>query len=79
MINWKTKLTSRKFWLAVTEFVTMMMAAFKFADTTITQVAAIIMAGAGLVAYIIAEGFTDAKAAEAPYALPYVDDEGTEM
>lgn len=79
MINWKTKLTSRKFWLAVTEFVTMMMTAFKFADTTITQVAAIIMAGAGLVAYIIAEGFTDAKAAEAPYALPFAPDEGDDM
>ena len=64
MIDWKKKLTSRKFWLAVTDFVTMMMTAFKFADSTVTQVAAIIMAGAGLVAYIIAEGFTDAKAAE---------------
>lgn len=79
MINWKTKLTSRKFWLAVTEFVTMMMTAFKFADTTITQVAAIIMAGAGLVAYIIAEGFTDAKAAKATIALPFTPDEGADV
>ena len=63
MIDWKNKLTSRKFWLAVTDFVAMMMAAFNFADSTVSQVTALIMAGAGMVAYIIAEGFTDAKAA----------------
>ena len=75
MIDWKSKLTSRKFWVAVTDFVAMMMAAFNFADSTVAQVTALIMAGAGMVAYIIAEGFTDAKAAEAPYALPYDDDD----
>ncbi len=78
MIDWKRKLTSRKFWLAVTEFVTMMMTAFKFADSTIAQVAALIMAGAGLISYIIAEGFTDAKAAEAIAALAYGDEEEEE-
>lgn len=75
MIDWKSKLTSRKFWVAVTDFVAMMMAAFNFADSTVAQVTALIMAGAGMVAYIIAEGFTDAKAAEAPIALPYAEDE----
>ena len=75
MIDWKAKLTSRKFWVAVTDFVAMMMAAFNFADSTVAQVTALIMAGAGMVAYIIAEGFTDAKAAETPVALPYIEEE----
>lgn len=75
MIDWKSKLTSRKFWLAITDFVGMMMIFFGYAENTVTQVTAMIMGGAGLIAYIIAEGFTDAKAAEIPVALPYDEDE----
>lgn len=63
MTNWKTKITSRKMWLAIAEFVSMLLLAFGVADDTVTQVSAIIMAGAGVVAYIIAEGLIDAKAA----------------
>lgn len=62
MTNWKTKITSRKMWLAIAEFVSMLLLAFGVADDTVTQVSAIIMAGAGVVAYIIAEGLIDAKA-----------------
>lgn len=70
MIDWKAKLTSRKLWVAVTEFVSMLMVAFGYAEDTVTQVAALIMAGAGLVAYIVAEGLVDAKAAQAPIVIP---------
>ena len=70
MIDWKAKLTSRKLWVAVTEFISMLMVAFGYAEDTVTQVAALIMAGAGLVAYIVAEGLVDAKAAAASYPLP---------
>jgi len=71
MIDWKSKLTSRKLWVAVTEFVSMLMVAFGYAEDTVTQVAALIMAGAGLVAYIVAEGLVDAKAAAtAPVIIP---------
>lgn len=58
-IDWKKKLTSRKFWAAITEFVTMLLLAFNVAESDVTQVAAIIMAGAGVVAYIIGEGLAD--------------------
>jgi len=64
MINWKAKLTSRKLWVAVSEFVGMLMIAFGVAEDTVTQVVSIIMAGAGMLAYIIAEGLVDAKAAD---------------
>lgn len=71
MINWKAKLTSRKLWVAIAEFVSMFLVAFGVAEDTVTQVAALIMAGAGMVAYIIAEGLVDAKAAEpAPIIIP---------
>ena len=60
MIDWKKKLSSRKFWAAVTDFVTMMMVFCGSTENQAAQVAAIIMAGAGVVAYVIAEGLVDA-------------------
>lgn len=69
MINWKAKLTSRKLWVAVSEFVGMLLVAFGLAENVVTQVVALIMAGAGALAYIIAEGLVDAKAAEIPTAV----------
>lgn len=71
MIDWKTKLTSRKLWVAVSEFVGMLMVAFGVAEETVTQVVALIMAGAGMIAYIVAEGLVDAKAANTVIEIPY--------
>lgn len=59
-INWKEKLTSRKFWLAVIGLVTAVGAAFGLPDMTIEQLAAIITAGGTVIAYIIGEGMVDA-------------------
>lgn len=57
------KLTSRKFWVAVMAFITPLLLAFGVAEDTVTQVTAIIMAGADVVAYLIAEGMTDSARA----------------
>ena len=61
IIDWKKKLTSRKFWVAVVGFVTPLLLAFGVAEADVTQVTAIIMAGADVLAYILAEGMVDAK------------------
>ena len=58
------KLTSRKFWAAVAEFVTMLIIALKGDQETATQVAALIMAGAAVIAYIVGEGLVDAAGAK---------------
>lgn len=58
-IDWVRKLTSRKLWIAVASFVSMMIVATGGAENTATQVTALIMAGASVVAYIIGEGLTD--------------------
>ena len=63
-INWMKKLTSRKLWTAVASFVSMMIVATGGAENTATQVTAIIMAGASVIAYIIGEGLTDAANVE---------------
>ena len=64
-MNWKDKLTSRKFWVAVINFVTQLMIAFHATESEAAQVAAVIMAGAGVVAYIVGEGLADAAGAGA--------------
>lgn len=59
-IDWVRKLTSRKFWLAIAEFTVMLIVAFGGTESEATQIAALIMAGAGAIAYIIGEGLADA-------------------
>lgn len=60
-IDWKQKLSSRKFWLAVIGFVTAVMYGFNVADASIEKVTSIIMSGSVLIAYILAEGYVDAN------------------
>lgn len=60
-IDWKRKLTSRKFWAAVVGFVTALLIGFGMGESAVTQVTSIIMAGATLIAYIIGEGLVDAS------------------
>lgn len=59
-MDWKRKLTSRKFWVALCEFVTMLVIALGKDQETAVQISALIMAGAAVVAYIIGEGLVDA-------------------
>lgn len=53
------KLTSRKLWIALAGFVSMLIIAFGVAEDTATQVSAIIMAGADVLGYLLAEGLAD--------------------
>ena len=69
-IDWKRKLTSRKFWAAVCEFVTMLIIAFGGKQETAVQVTAIIMAGAALLAYIIADGLVDKSYNDSVFNYP---------
>lgn len=60
-VDWKTKLTSRKFWAAVVGFVVPLLVAFGMSDNQAAEVASIIMAGANMIAYIIGEGMVDSS------------------
>lgn len=55
-IDWKRKLTSRKFWLAVGAFVALIICAINGEEVSAE---AIIMAGGTVIAYILGEGLTD--------------------
>ena len=54
-INWKQKLSSRKFWVAVGVFATALMVALATYDGTISQVSAVNIVGGVLIANIIGE------------------------
>lgn len=69
-IDWKRKLTSRKFWMSLASFISMLLIFFKYSETTASEVASLIMAGASVVAYIIGEGLADSS----PYLI---DDDDT--
>ena len=60
-MDWKTKLSSRKLWVAIIGFVTAMMMAMNATPDTIEKAVAVIMAGGVLVSYILAEGWIDAS------------------
>lgn len=58
-IDWKSKLTSRKFWLSIVGFVGGIIIAFKGNAGLVETVSGCIMSGAAVVAYIIGEGLID--------------------
>ena len=58
-IDWKRKLTSRKFWISIASFVAMLIIALGHSQETATQVTSLIMAGATVIGYLIGEGLAD--------------------
>ena len=54
------KLTSRKFWVAVAGFISGLILAFGGAEDTAATVSGIILQGASVIGYLLAEGLTDA-------------------
>jgi drug/metabolite transporter (DMT)-like permease len=59
----KSKLTSRKFWIALAAFVVGVLALFKIDANTVTQISGVIMSLGAVVAYIVGEGLVDSAAA----------------
>ena len=59
-IDWKKKLTSRKFWLAVIGLVSGLLMAFKVDAETVETISGVIMSAASVIAYMIGEGLADA-------------------
>lgn len=58
-IDWKKKLTSRKFWMALASFISMLVIYFTHSEAEGTSIASLIMAGGAVIAYIIGEGLAD--------------------
>lgn len=61
-MDWKRKFSSRKFWMAIALFVSGLIMAFGGSKETADTVMGVIMQGAAVIAYIIAEGLVDQEA-----------------
>lgn len=57
------KITSRKLWLSIASFTSMVLVYNGAAQSEAERVAAIIMAGASVLGYVLAEGLADANGA----------------
>lgn len=60
-IDWRQKLSSRKFWSAAAGFISSLLVIFRTDDGTISQVTATITAGGVLIAYILGEAIIDSN------------------
>lgn len=60
-MDWKRKLSSRKFWMAIAMFVSGLIVAFGGKAETADTVLGCIMQGAAVIAYIVAEGLVDVE------------------
>ena len=58
-IDWKRKLTSRKWWVATAGFAAGLIVAFGGSAKTADTVSGCILSGAAVVGYIIGEGLAD--------------------
>jgi uncharacterized membrane protein len=58
-INWKQKLSSRKFWAAVIAWLTSVCTAFGVTDNTIARVVAIASGVGACAVYMLAESIAD--------------------
>ena len=62
-IDWKRKLTSRKLWMAAAGFVSGLIIVFGGAATTAEAVSGVLLQGAAVLGYLLAEGLADAAGA----------------
>ena len=57
----KNKLCSRKLWVSIANFFSMLAIYFGVAESEAQQISALIMAGASLIGYVVGEGLADSS------------------
>ena len=73
-MDWKRKLSSRKFWMAIALFISGLIIAFGGKQEMADTVTGCIMQGAAVIAYIIAEGLVDQEG-QAYYTPTHMEEE----
>ena len=60
-IDWARKLSSRKLWIAIAGFVSGLIMVFGGTETMASTVSGVILQGAAVLGYLIAEGLADSS------------------
>lgn len=76
-IDWTKKLTSRKLWVALAGFIAGLIVAFGGTESTASTVSGVILQGASVIGYLLAEGLVDAASAKPPEVFDGNQEKGT--
>lgn len=77
MIDWKTKLCSRKLWAAFAGLITGLLLLFGVDKSETEQIGGIVLTAGSVIAYILGEGLADAAGAANPVIWEeYDEDDG---
>ena len=60
------KLSSRRLWMSIASFVSMLIVALGHSESQATQITSLILAGASVLGYVIGEGLVDASNVASP-------------
>jgi len=60
-IDWKSKLSSRKFWAAIAAWLTSLLTAFHVSESNAAQIVVIVSGIGSLAVYMLAEAIVDAR------------------
>lgn len=63
-MNWRAKLSSRKFWAGIVGFITPILVLFNMPENDIVTVTSLVTSSGALIAYILSEGYVDSKKQE---------------
>ncbi len=58
-IDWKRKLTSRKFWISIAGFVAGIVVLFGGSQESADKISGAVLSGASVVGYVLGEGLAD--------------------
>ena len=76
-IDWTKKLTSRKLWVALAGFIAGLIVAFGGTESTASTVSGVILQGASVIGYLLAEGLVDVASAKSPEVFDGNQEKGT--
>lgn len=68
-IDWKKKLSSRKFWMAVANFIVNAVTFCTSPSSSPERITSLVLSFGGFVAYIVAEGLVDAAREKETFSL----------
>lgn len=78
-IDWRGKLSSRKFWAGVASAITMFLGIFGVSEELVANIAAIIVGAGGVIVSVLGETSVDVARAQNTQTIRIVNEDGEEI